>query len=333
MDTRMHQRNSSPGAHAMGIPTADGYVLGAHVWRHRDAARDAPVVIINPATSVHSRYYRRFAEFLFRHGLDVVTYDYRGIGDSRPASLRGFEASWQIWGERDFEAVLQHVARAFPGRPVDVVAHSIGGFVTGLAPSAHRLRRVCTVGAQIAYWRDFDARARWRMWLRWQAAMPALTALCGYFPGRRLGWLEDTPQGVVHDWCHRMKRYEDAVRRGADPRGIEGRRALVERCSSLAAPLLAIGVDDDPFGTPAAIERLLGYFQRSRALHVRVSPGDVGEAAIGHFAFFHSRMEGSLWRLPLHWLQAGTLAPGVPCTTVAQPQAAREYPARPEVCL
>jgi hypothetical protein len=30
--------------------------------------------------------------------------------------------------------------------------------------------------------------------------MPLLTRVFGYFPGKRLGWLEDTPAGVVHDW-------------------------------------------------------------------------------------------------------------------------------------
>ena len=48
-----------------------------------------PVVIINPATSVHSRYYSHFANYLYANGFDVVTYDYRGIGNSRPNTMRG----------------------------------------------------------------------------------------------------------------------------------------------------------------------------------------------------------------------------------------------------
>jgi predicted alpha/beta hydrolase len=51
-------------------------------------------VIINSATSVRCRYYSRFASFLFGEGFDVITYDYRGIGESRPVSLRGFDAGW-----------------------------------------------------------------------------------------------------------------------------------------------------------------------------------------------------------------------------------------------
>jgi predicted alpha/beta hydrolase len=62
---------------------------------------------------VRCRYYFRFVTFLFKAGFDVVTYDYRGVGESRPAALRGFVASLIDWGGLDFEAALQHVFNRF----------------------------------------------------------------------------------------------------------------------------------------------------------------------------------------------------------------------------
>jgi pimeloyl-ACP methyl ester carboxylesterase len=52
---------------------------------------DEPVVISNPANAVRCRYYFRLAAFLCQRGFDVIAYDYRGIGGSRPepARLRG----------------------------------------------------------------------------------------------------------------------------------------------------------------------------------------------------------------------------------------------------
>lgn len=124
---------------------ADGCPIKGSLWRHRGNGRDArPVVIINPATSVRCRYYFRFAAFLFRHGFDVIAYDYRGIGESRPATLRGFDAGWIEWGRLDFDAVLRYAERSFSGQPIHVVAHSIGGFVLGLAESNHRSPRPCS---------------------------------------------------------------------------------------------------------------------------------------------------------------------------------------------
>jgi predicted alpha/beta hydrolase len=290
------------------IPAADGYVLKGRCWRHAGAAAaPRPLVVINPATSVCCRYYARFADHLHRHGFDVLIYDYRGIGESRPARLRGFEAGWIDWGRLDVEAALQWAAQHAPAQPIHVVGHSVGGFLIGLAPSSHRVSRIFTVGAQYAHWKDYAAGQRTRMWLRWHLAMPALTALCGYFPGRRLGWLEDTPRGVVRDWTARAARFEDMWRRGSARLDAAERQALVQRFAGLRAELLALSLSDDEFGTVAAVQRLLAYFTGCARTHLHLQPQAAGAQAIGHFAFFHQRFEPSLWPLAREWLQHGRL--------------------------
>lgn len=187
---------------------ADGFMVGGFTWRHALPDPQRPVVIINAATSVRCRHYSRFADYLFANGFDVITYDYRGIGESRPATVKGLEASWTDWGALDFEAMLRRAQREFPGQPIDVVGHSFGGCAAGLGESGQVIRRLVTVGAQFAYWRDYAPAQRWRMFGKWHLLMPLLTRLCGYFPGKRLGWLEDTPEGVVHDWSTPAARYE-----------------------------------------------------------------------------------------------------------------------------
>ena len=62
----------------------------------------------------------------------------------------------------------------------------------------------------------------------------------------------------------------------------------------------------------AAIDRLLSYFSASPQMHLRIKPQDIGETAIGHFAFFHSRFQDSLWPIALQWLQQGELSVDVP---------------------
>lgn len=288
----------------IAFATGDGYVLNGFGWRHDPGEAARPIVIINAATSVRCRYYSRFAAFLHAHGFDVLTYDYRGIGESRPASLRGFEAGWIDWGRLDFEAALQYAIAHFPGQPIHVVAHSVGGFLIGLAASSHRIARVFTMGAQYAHWRDYAAHKRGRMFLRWHVFMPALTALCGYFPGNRLGWLEDTPRGVVRDWTAPQPRFEDFWRHRLPE---TERHELVARFAALRGETLAVSLSDDEFGTPSAIRRLLAYYRNSPRTHLHLRPEDIGETQVGHFAFFHSRFEHSLWRIPLEWLRHGRL--------------------------
>ena len=277
---------------------ADGHPLGGFTWRHPRTDRERPVVIINAATSVRCHHYSRFADYLFANGFDVITYDYRGIGESRSGSLRGFKASWSDWGTLDFEAILLRAQREFPGQPIDVVGHSFGGCAAGLGASGAVIRRIVTVGAQFAYWRDYAAAGRWQMFAKWHVVMPVVTAFCGYFPGKRLGWLEDTPAGVVRDWSTPTPRYETR------PSG----RALADLpFSRVKAQVLAISITDDPFGTVAAIERLLGYFDGSERTHLRIAPEDIGEKQVGHFAFFRREYQDRLWPIALAWLQHGQL--------------------------
>ena len=293
-------------AQPIAFNAADTYVLNGFCWRHTQPDTARPIVIINAATSVRCRYYSRFADFLHAHGFDVITYDYRGIGESRPASLRGFEAGWIDWGRLDFEAALQYAMTSFPEQPIHVVAHSVGGFLIGMAASSHRIARVFTMGAQYAHWRDYAAHKRARMYLRWHVVMPALTALLGYFPGARLGWLEDTPRGVVRDWTAPQPRFEDFWRHTLSD---AERRELLDRFGALRGETLAVSLADDEFGTVAAIRRLLAYYRNSPRTHLHLAPEDIGESSVGHFAFFHSRFEPSLWRIALEWLKHARLSP------------------------
>jgi predicted alpha/beta hydrolase len=230
----------------------------------------------------------------------VLTYDYRGIGDSRSGSLRKLgKVSKLDWGRYDCDAALDWAHRTYPGLPVYVVAHSIGGLLLGLARNNTCVERCITVGAQYAYWRDYEPRQRLVMWLRWHVLMPALTALLGYFPARTLGWHEDLPAAAAYEWAFRPARLEDAYR-GKDS-------AALAHFAGISGDILAIGMTDDPFGTAAAIDRLLAYFPHSNRVRISISPASAGEASIGHFAFFHDRFKTTLWQQSLDWLVAGTI--------------------------
>ncbi|WP_421699159.1 alpha/beta fold hydrolase [Ancylobacter sp.] len=281
---------------AVAIPCQDGVSLGGHIW----AAAPGPVqgaVVINPATGVAARYYHRYARFLAGHGFEVLTFDYRGIGLSRPARLRGCRYRWHDWGERDVDAALGFLA-ARTAAPLMVVGHSIGGFLPGLAENGARIVRLLTMGAQYAWWGDYAPRQRAALFLKWHVAMPALTALCGYFPGKRLGWLEDLPAGVAHEWSFRGPRFETSHPRPA-------RAAVRARMAAVRAEILAVAMSDDPLGTVPALSRTLGYYTGASRTLVRLAPADYDRAAIGHFSLFHDSHAEGFWRDTLAFLREG----------------------------
>lgn len=285
-------------AEPIEIVCQDGVVLGGHLWTAGGGQSTGGTVIVNPATGVLARYYHYYARFLCVHGFDVLTYDYRGIGLSRPADLRRCGYRWRDWGEQDFDAVLRLAKARNPDAPLLVVGHSIGGFLPGFSAHASAIDRMLTVGAQYAYWRDYVRSHRLGLVLRWHVLMPALTALYGYFPGRRLGWLEDLPAGVAHEWSFRGARMERSY-------PDSDRQMILARFTAVSAPILAVAVSDDELAAVAGIQRALAYYRGSSAAVVRLQPEDFDMPALGHFGLFHNRHASGFWLDTVEWLRDG----------------------------
>lgn len=289
------------------IVCADGFAIGGHLWEPPRSQRGT--AIVNCATGVLARYYHRYARYLAAQGFATITYDYRGIGMSRPANLRALDTGWREWGERDFEAVVGFAR----GRDLDgllaVVGHSVGGVVIGYAPSAPRIDRILTVGAQYACWRDYVPAERSALFRRWHRLMPALVDRHGYFPGRRLRWLEDLPASVARDFASPLPRFEHGL-----PRAVRGR--VLARFAAVRAPILALTASDDPLGTEAAVARALAYFSGAERRFGSLQPEQFGVAAIGHFALFHDRFATSFWPGTLRWIVEGVAPwPAAPFTS------------------
>jgi predicted alpha/beta hydrolase len=289
---------TSIAGQAVVISCPDGVELSGHLWRAAGGVACGGV-IINAATGVLARYYHRYARFLAAHGFDVLTYDYRGIGASAPQSLKTCRYRWRDWGEIDFDAALRFMgARRQAAYPIVVVGHSIGGFLPGLAESAPLIDRMLTVGAQYAWRGDYAPRKLLALLFKWHFIMPIITAICGYFPGRKLGWLENLPSGVANEWSFRAARFE----RSHPP----GQRATVlKRMAAVRAPILAVAISDDELGTLPAIRRALGYYANAPSTVVQLKPSDYNLEAIGHFHLFHDSHAPGFWMDTLRWLKCG----------------------------
>lgn len=263
-------------------------------------------MLINPATGVAARYYLRFGAALAAAGFRVLAYDYRGIGRSRPPQLRGFHATKADWGRLDCEGALQALQARASGLRVLAVCHSIGGFALGLAPSAAKVERALFVGSQFAYWRDYAPRVRLAYLLRWHAFMPVVASALGYFPGKRLGWLEDLPRGVALEWGLRLHpSFHRWYRRLPHARALGDGSELERGMASVRADILALADVRDEYATPVACRRLLDYFDGARREFVQLDLAREGLPAMGHFGFFHARYRDSLWPAAIDWLRDG----------------------------
>ena len=284
----------------LSIPAADGLGLAASFYAPAERVEGASgTVVIASATGVKRHYYDAFARHLAGRGFRVVTFDYRGIGGSRPpvqATFRQLPATMRDWGERDLEGVLAWTAERFRGDPLRLLGHSVGGQLLGLAPSAGRVDRAALVGAQSGYLGHYEMPWRWMYRVVMHAAIPVATRTMGYFPASRLGLGEDLPGGVAAQWARWCR----------DPGYFFGKGDPVPRegYERLRIPLLALGIADDTIAPRRAVDALARAYANAAVERVHLQPSDVGLAKIGHFGYFRS-WASPAWRTASDWITAG----------------------------
>jgi predicted alpha/beta hydrolase len=272
------------------IRCTDGVELAAT----RFAGGDRVAVLIAPALGVPRRFYAAFAEYLAGRGCDVLSVDYRGLGDSGrgcdPAAIRLAD-----WARLDLDAALRWQWAHTPARRRVLLGHSLGGQLPGLTPESEGLNAIVAIGASAPYPRLYPLLPRLRMLLLWRVLVPLLTHGRRHFPARRIGFSSvDIPAAAMRDWArwglHRDYLFDPAL--GLD----------TARYARLALPLLAYSFADDDYAVRPAVEALLQRYAAARIEHRHIGRPRAGR--IGHFGYFHPRMRDSLWRDTADWLDA-----------------------------
>jgi predicted alpha/beta hydrolase len=274
------------------IITSDGFVLAA--TRFIPQKPNGKVVLINAATGVKQTYYSDFASFLACQGFHVYTYDYRGIGQSRPAQLRNFKASMKDWGMLDYHCMLQNLAQTHPQSRIAVVGHSVGGQLIGFSPLSAIADTIVMVGAQTPFWKKFPGF--WmsiRLYLFWFMIIPFLTRLAGYFPASKLGLFEDLPAQVALQWA-RWAKSSNYI--------FDEMPGMKRRFSALQQNALMVSFTDDALAPAAAVEDLMKRYTQLKWDHWHIKPDDLLQKQIGHFGFFKKRMQPTLWAEAVKWL-------------------------------
>ncbi|HEV8334154.1 MAG TPA: alpha/beta fold hydrolase [Steroidobacteraceae bacterium] len=260
------------------------------------AAAPLAAVVVPSAMGVTQNFYGRFAQWLAARGYLAATFDYRGIGQSAPATLRGFQVDIRDWATQDCPAVIEFMKARAPGVPLYWIGHSLGGQLLGLIPNRERIDRIVTVAAGNGYWRENSWQTKRFVWWLWFVAAPLALRIAGYFPGKRLRKVGDLPRGVMEQWRRWCLNREYVV-------GVEGEGAR-RSYASVRMPMLSLSFTDDEMMSEQGIRSLHGLYANAPIEYRRIAPRDVGVQRIGHFGFFRPQFEQTLWPLLPQWLAA-----------------------------
>jgi predicted alpha/beta hydrolase len=286
----------------ISFPATDGYSLGATLFLPRGAKRHA--VLINSATAVPRKVYRGFAGYLARRGCAVLTYDYRGIGDSRqkslvgynqPKSLVGFKASMSDWAALDITAAVAWMRQRYKNLPLAYVGHSFGGQALGLLGNNSEVARALLIAAQAGYWKLMAQPERYRVYAMLNFVGTPLTRALGYAPGWG-GVGMDLPKGVFEQWT----RWVMSPRYLFDEQNL----GALQNFPKYQGALRALCLSDDPWATRAAVELLCSGFTSIKPEILTIAPADADAARIGHLGFFRPEHRDTLWRGAAEWLEA-----------------------------
>jgi predicted alpha/beta hydrolase len=283
------------------ITAFDGFALGGTFYQ--GAGTEKALLLIVSGTGILQRFYRKFAFFAAKRGFVVLTFDCRGVGRSRPKSLKGFSAKLRDWGQFDISGAIEHLRRFNPSLPLYVLGHSMGGQQLGLAPNHHLVSGAILVASSTGYWRGLARPYAYFAAVMWFAYLPIATKLFGYAPAKRFGQGEDLPVGVALEWARWCRNpdymsafFETEQRQKSQQKSVKSFHADVK------FPIRAFAFTDDKIATKSTVPPLLNYYKQA-PLEVRwVSPQSLGVKVIGHHGYFKKTGETFFWNESLDWL-------------------------------
>jgi predicted alpha/beta hydrolase len=269
----------------------DGYPLATRRFAVPGPSR--PLVVAG-GTGIPMMFYRRFARYAALRGFSVTTFDYRGIGESAPKRMRGFEVDLRDWARLDLAAVLADTVRRAGGTPVHLVGHSYGGHALGLIPDPDTVKDAYLFGTGSGWagWMPF--LERWRVRVMWNLVGPVVTRTYGYLPWSMIGMGEDLPLTVYRQWrawCRYPRYWFDDPDLGPELRDLFAR---------ITIPVTAANAADDLWGTYASRDAFVPYYRHADLSTIDVDPAERGLPPLGHLGYFRAGAE-PLWQQALDW--------------------------------
>jgi len=291
MVTRMGTMVPEP-AEDIRIPVGKHHVVGS-LWL--PAGPPTAALVIHSATATPQRFYAGFADYLAGNGIATVTYDYRGTGRSG-SPRRHRDLRVRDWIDGDVPAAAAWTLDRFPRVPQLAVGHSLGGHALALGSGGPSLAAFVLIASHVAATRaiaDPVERARVRLLLH--VLGPPLGALAGYIPARRLGLGEDMPTAAFAEWA-RWTRHPGYL---FDDPSMRAR----ERAATVTQPVLAVGISDDRWASPAQVDALAGHLTAAAVERRTYTPADAGLPAIGHHGLLRRAARDRFWPDLLSWLR------------------------------
>ncbi|MFC4700194.1 alpha/beta fold hydrolase [Glaciecola siphonariae] len=251
-------------------------------------------ILLAGATGVPQRFYQSYAKAANQAGFNVLTLDYRGIGQSKATSLKNFKMDYLDWAQQDLAAGLTKACEY--GLPVYIVGHSYGGHAVGLLPNSHLIEGAYVFGTGAGWSGWMPPLERIKVNLMWKVIAPVIVKHHGYLAWSKLGMGEDLPIDVYRQWkrwCSYPHYFFD------DPT----MRHLHEQFAGFDKPLVAANAIDDKWAQPASRDAFFKAYKNAQVSRINLKPSQKNMKSIDHMGYF-KKQAGLIWQDTFAWIDA-----------------------------
>jgi predicted alpha/beta hydrolase len=260
----------------------DGYTISGRRYTPEKAKGR---IVVASATGVPQGFYQKFAQRAVSRGFEVITFDYRGIGESAPKSLRGFHVDYRDWARLDLAGVLQSQPNDLG---IHLVGHSYGGHAFGVLPDLSKVKSLHTFATGAGWHGWMPKSEQIRVKFLWNVVGPIVTRSSGYLAWKRFGLGENLPLGIYRQWkywCGFPNYWFDDPTEGIQMQSLFAR---------VQVPITAFNAIDDKWATPASRDAFMKHYINSDLKLIDLNPAELQLKSIGHMGYFRRGSE-ALW--------------------------------------
>lgn len=276
----------------VALEAADGHRFETAHYASADPS--APALLFFPAMGTRASFYRGFGAALARAGVHFFVADWRGIASSNRRASRRADFGYRHLVELDMPAAVAAARARLPASRLFLGGHSLGGQLSALcaAQSPDEIAGLVLIASGSVYHRAWTGRHGPAIYAFAQSTV-LISALVGYFPGKRFRFGGREAFGVMRDWA-RVARHGRYLVSGSTV-DYEARLAELEK------PVLALGFSGDGFAPCAATEFLIAKLARCERTHHRWPDADHAER-FDHFSW--ARQPEAVAHAVVKWIAA-----------------------------
>lgn len=271
------------------ISCKDGYQLAAQFYPAQQKDINALPILICPATGITKTFYHAFAEWLSQQGYNVLSFDFRGIGESLHGTLKDSTASINDWGMLDIPAAIETLLKRTNAEKVIIVGHSAGGQLLGITPNYHKVAKVLAIAGSTGHIKGLKGKTKLLAPVMFNVIFPISSLFKGYGATQFIGMGENLPKNVAKQWaefCSKPGYVMNAV----------GKSIFEDYHQEIQCPITSFWASDDEIATHTNVKDLLRLYPNAKTKLVELNPQKHGYKQIGHMLMF-KKSHQKLWSL------------------------------------